>query len=176
MSQLNTKPWRDLLPNNVRATLQFRMMQDFKGAENKSGTFFSSVQQHFERFDTDRSGTIDALECVEMVKVLYGQRSKVPLTREQIVKWERDAHESLGTFGEDGETVTLGEFCAMMGSNPWLTLLPREAKDEVILKKAAFLAERPKRGNTGERSAAKQVHTAAKHIFNEVRPLPDFLL
>ena len=56
----------------------------------------------------------------------------------------------------------------MMGTNPWLTLLPRECRDEVILKKAAFLADRPKRGNTGERSAAKQVHTAAKHIFNEV--------
>ena len=55
---------------------------------------------------------VDAVEVAEMVR----RFSKRDLGEEDYVKIERDAHAAIAKFGEDGESLSFEEFCAMVAA------------------------------------------------------------
>ena len=77
------------------------------------------------------------------------------------------ARQAIERFSSDGgSTLSEKDFASMLGSRPWIQLLPRNIRDELIMDGAAARSESPARSRV-KSSPAKEAFRIAMDLFEQ---------
>jgi len=174
-------PWKDMMPNDVKQAWplllaqQAQYMTKQKEGRERASTvgvqILEKLQRLFEELDTDGSSTLDENELVLLVtKLRKLENLPVPKgeeARSSNNKLITQARKGIEKHSGDGETLTFDEFVSMLGSKPWIKLLPQASQDELLLKSALSRSESPMRQRiTSPRSPTRVLYGAAKRMFD----------
>jgi len=164
------KPWGLLLPEDARKELPFILMSDNAKA-NGGGLegpdplplepgprVLAQLKKIFDSMDTDYSGELETEEMMHLVEEVwhlndrpaFGSRADLAEATTTILeKYDIDQNGS----------ISFSEFTQMMGQQPFIKMLPQEARDFFAMKGRELAAE------PEQKSAAKAVLIQARNLF-----------
>jgi len=144
LRMLTVKPWRDLMLPSVAHEMQFELLRMHK-TEDKSNPVVVAIKDIFSRADVDGDQAVDQFELAAVFKQAVSQ-GLLPARYDNEMSSLQEARSAINRFSTDGgHTLNHADFTAMIGSKPWVNLLPRNIKDELLLLGAASRSESPPR-------------------------------
>jgi len=174
LRMLLAKPWSQLLPPQARKQLPFMLLKkvqrehaeaeaDSVSADpSDSGpgpVVLGQLERMFHALDTDQSGELEVDELMGLVEEAWFMNDKsefssrdglLQATKEVIAKFDID---------DQNGSISFAEFVQMMAAPPFLKMLPKEARDFMILKGAEF------KSNPVKKNEAKRVLIEARKLF-----------
>ena len=147
---LTIKPWSDMLPEGARDKLHFKRIKEGRaravsaGSKNDATGFLRAAHELFSQTDIDDNGVLSRGELsfvLRKVAIQEGRKSQGLFDELDSVSSALldDAIAKNGT--EKG--VDFEGFIGILSSNPWRSLLPKGAADELVMHGAKYRSESP---------------------------------
>jgi len=189
------RPFKELLPNDIKQQIPFLVMQEMHSAKAETDTeqqpvsdascegpgqlqtdhaqdqgraMIAAAQALFEAADKDGSGEIEEEELAQLMQKMW-QKLGRPMTgvRHRLVE---EVREHMRAFDKDGSGgLSFHEFLRMLTRRPWKDLLPIEVQEHLpLLVQGVISPQKPKKSAVDTSSLPVIVIlSSAKEIFEE---------